>query len=83
MLEAMAGEIASMLRKRAGFPVGGKLTSSVGSVVTGSGVLVQVVVSDPAGNAVSSVQVELRSPAPQVAHLSLTNRVHHGCGSHA
>lgn len=76
-LGEMAGEIAGLLRGRSGLPEGLELTTNVGAVTTGSGALVQVFVSDTAGNALLSVSVELRAPRKSPQQLTLINTVHH------
>ena len=76
-LGEMAGEIAGLLRGRAGFHDAAKLTTNVGTVTTGSGTLVQVFVSDTAGNALLSVSVELHAPRKSPQQLTLINTVHH------
>ena len=76
-LRDMAGEIARLIRERSDVPNATGVTVRSGEVTTGSGILVQVFVSDENGNALLSVSVELRLPRKSHSQLTLINRVHH------
>lgn len=66
ILGEMADEIAGLLRGRSGLLDDTELITNVGTVATGNGIVVQVLVSDTVGNALLSVSVKWRASRKSV-----------------